>query len=214
MARLTDKPKIELDLPITKPDPTRGGGGWPLVLDHVQPWAYAKGVFTETELDAIINIGNETELGKAWTNGPVQDDKNRNSFVSFLYPNEVTNWIFAKMAGVITEMNKTYFEFDLTAMEQGLQFTRYEAPGQHYDWHVDSGYASATRKLSFSVQLNDPSEFKGGTLELMHGRKPEKIKPERGLVVAFPSYTVHRVKPVTQGTRYSLVCWVSGPPFK
>jgi PKHD-type hydroxylase len=30
----------------------------------------------------------------------------------------------------------------------------------------------------------------------------------------FPSFVLHRVTPVTKGTRYSLVAWVSGPPFK
>jgi PKHD-type hydroxylase len=213
VANSPDKPEIDITLP-PKPDPTRGAGGWPLVLDHVHPWAYSKDAFSISELDALINIGNETELLKASTYGSVQSDKNRNSHVSFLYPHELTNWAFAKMAGIITNLNSSFFEFDLWGMEQGLQFTRYEAPGQHYDWHADSGYGTPTRKLSLSVQLNDPSEFKGGELELMLGRKPVKIKPERGLVVSFPSYALHRVKPVTKGVRYSLVCWVSGPPFK
>lgn len=34
------------------------------------------------------------------------------------------------------------------------------------------------------------------------------------MVTFFPSYVMHRVKPVTEGVRYSLVCWVSGPSFK
>jgi PKHD-type hydroxylase len=111
-------------------------------------------------------------------------------------------------------MNDQYFGFDLTGMEQGLQFTRYTAPGEHYDWHVDRGHLTATRKLSLSVQLNDPAEYKGGELQFKFGGKDETVKKERGMVTFFPSYTLHRVKPVTQGTRYSLVAWISGPPFK
>jgi len=30
----------------------------------------------------------------------------------------------------------------------------------------------------------------------------------------FPSFVWHRVKPVTAGTRYSLVVWHLGKPFK
>lgn len=212
MARLP-KPKIELDLP-ERPDPTRGGGAWPLVLDHVENWAWRNGLFTPEELDTIISIGESTELVKASTYGPVQDDKNRNSFVTFLFPNEMTNWIFARLAGAITEMNQQFFQFDLTGMEQGLQFTKYTAPGEHYDWHVDKGYMTASRKLSLSVQLSDPKDYKGGDFEMMFGRKAEKVNRERGMTVFFPSYTLHRVRPVTKGTRYSLVAWVSGPPFK
>ena len=211
MARLT-KPTIELDLP-ERPDPTRGGGAWPLKLDHVENWAWRNNLFTAEELDTIISVGNATELLKASTYGS-QSDKNRNSFVTFLFPNETTNWIFARLAGAINEMNQQFFQFDLTGMEQGLQFTRYTAPGQHYDWHVDKGHMTPSRKLSLSVQLSDPKDYKGGEFEMMFGRKPQKVNRERGMTVFFPSYTVHRVKPVTQGTRYSLVAWISGPPFK
>jgi PKHD-type hydroxylase len=40
------------------------------------------------------------------------------------------------------------------------------------------------------------------------------IKPKTGSVIVFPSYVHHRVKPVTKGTRYSVVAWYGGPPFK
>ena len=207
------KPLINLSLP-EKPDPTRGGGAWPLALDHVENWAWRNNLFTQEELDAILQIGKSVELQKASTFGPVQDDKSRNSFVTFLFPNEYTNWIFLRLAGAITEMNDQFFKFDLSGMEQGLQFTRYTAPGEHYDWHIDKGYMTPSRKLSLSVQLSEPTEYKGGGLELQFGGKPIKVPRERGFATFFPSYVLHRVKPVTEGTRYSLVCWVSGPPFK
>jgi PKHD-type hydroxylase len=213
MARSTSKPKIKLDLP-DKPDPTKGGGGWPLSVDHVENWAWRTQVFSDEELDAIIRIGTQTEMQKGLVNGPVQDDRNRDSHVQFLFPNELTGWIFARLSAAILEINNTFFQFDLHGLNQGLQFTRYTAPGQHYDWHVDRSYLSGTRKLSLSLQLNDPKEYKGGELQLKFGRKDEIVKRERGMITFFPSYTLHRVKPVTQGTRYSLVAWVSGPPFK
>ena len=39
------------------------------------------------------------------------------------------------------------------------------------------------------------------------------IKEKMGTVIVFPSYMVHRVRPVTKGTRYSLVSWFCGEPF-
>jgi PKHD-type hydroxylase len=213
VARSTDRPQITTSLPA-KPDPTRGGGGWPLVVDHVENWAWRTQVFTDDELDAIIRIGSQSELDKAATFGPVQSDKNRNSHVQFLFPNELTNWVFMRIAGAAHEINRQFFQFDLDGLNQGLQFTRYTAPGQHYDWHIDRGYLTATRKLSISIQLNDPADYDGGELQLKFGRKDETIRKERGMVTFFPAYTLHRVKPVTRGTRYSLVAWIGGPPFK
>jgi predicted 2-oxoglutarate/Fe(II)-dependent dioxygenase YbiX len=36
----------------------------------------------------------------------------------------------------------------------------------------------------------------------------------RGTVIVFPSFVWHKVAPVTKGTRYSLVNWSLGKPFK
>ena len=41
----------------------------------------------------------------------------------------------------------------------------------------------------------------------------KEIRP-RGSIVVFPSFVWHRVKPVTSGTRYSLVIWNLGYPWR
>jgi PKHD-type hydroxylase len=33
---------------------------------------------------------------------------------------------------------------------------------------------------------------------------------KRGAFIAFPSFVLHRVTPVTRGTRWSLVAWILG----
>ena len=35
----------------------------------------------------------------------------------------------------------------------------------------------------------------------------------KGTVIVFPSFMEHQVSPVTTGVRYSLVVWITGPPF-
>ena len=49
--------------------------------------------------------------------------------------------------------------------------------------------------------------------EVKHLRKAKEILP-KGSIIVFPSFVWHRVKPVTSGTRYSLVVWHLGRPFK
>ena len=46
------------------------------------------------------------------------------------------------------------------------------------------------------------------------GSGPYRAHKARGTLVAFPSYVMHRVTPVTSGTRKSLVAWVAGPKFR
>ena len=42
------------------------------------------------------------------------------------------------------------------------------------------------------------------------GNDAYKIDLNKGDVVVFPSYFLHRVSPVTKGTRYSVVAWAVG----
>jgi PKHD-type hydroxylase len=82
-----------------------------------------------------------------------------------------------------------------------------------YGWHQDYG-AEISRKLSIAVQLTDPSEYEGGNLQVKTSSEPQNVRKQRGLITIFPSYVLHQVTPVTQGSRQSLVAWVSGPAFR
>ena len=79
------------------------------------------------------------------------------------------------------------------------------------------------RKLSVTVSLSDPKEYKGGELEFDYknsnpNQKNKLIKCTeilpKGSLVVFPSFVWHRVCPVKSGERYSLVVWNLGWPFK
>jgi PKHD-type hydroxylase len=199
-------------------DVTASGGAWALQPNNQEEWAWRKDAFAPHELDAIIRIADSCEMTKGRTGadfGQKPEAGVRNSDVKFLFPNSLTSWIFQRLTMVVTEMNQRFFNFDLNGFDQGLQLTRYDSEGeQHYEWHVDRGMGTGQRKLSLTVQLSDPQDYEGGDLELRFGKEPITIGKERGMIALFPSYTMHRVTPVTKGTRYSLVAWVSGPPFK
>jgi len=215
MVRSTKPVNLQVDLP--KPVPAhRSGGAWSFQFDRVENFAWHAQVFSPEELDAIVRIGTQLDADRALTGGDlgVPNEKVRQSEASWMFPNEVTSWIFERLAGFSLEMNAGFFGFDLTGMEQGLQFTEYHAPAGHYEWHIDRGNQFGCRKLSLSVQLSDPADYEGGELELWFGGEPHLVEKTRGLVTWFPSWTMHRVKPVTEGVRRSLVCWISGPSFK
>lgn len=77
------------------------------------------------------------------------------------------------------------------------------------------------RKISLTINLNPAGDYEGGNLKFdfgphsPSGRYHEciEIRPQ-GSVVVFPSFINHQVTPITQGTRYSLVLWNLGYPFK
>lgn len=185
---------------------------WAFELDPVSLYAYWDKAFSKEECEKIIEIGNSKILNQATTRGEVKNL--RNSEVSWLYPSDDLEWAYRRMTDIVLSLNERFFKFDLFGNTEGFQFTKYSAPGGKYGKHVDSAHGCLIRKLSFTLQLSDPSNYKGGDLCLYAAEKPDVMQKEQGYVVVFPSYVLHEVKPVTQGTRYSLVSWVTGKPFK
>ncbi len=142
------------------------------------------------------------------------------------------NWIYKEIYPYIDEANKSAgWNFDWDSSES-CQFTKYKL-NQYYDWHCDSQDAPCKdktkphlygkiRKLSVTCQLNDESEYSGGELEfdtrsyMPHDKKIIQCKniSSKGTIIVFPSFVWHRVKPVTSGTRYSLVIWNLGKPYR
>jgi len=86
---------------------------------------------------------------------------------------------------------------------------------------TDNRMVGKVRKISMTVQLNDPSEYDGGNLKFDFGHHTEgnqfhecdEIK-EQGSIIIFPGFVDHCVTPLTRGTRYSLVLWTLGDPWK
>jgi len=146
-------------------------------------------------------------------------------------------WIYKELHPYIHKANKSAgwnYEWDRS---ESCQFTKYKL-NQYYDWHCDSWDKpykrenkddpdnGKIRKLSMTCQLTDGSEYEGGELEFdfrnydphmrdedKHLKQAKEILP-KGSIIVFPSFVWHRVKPVTKGTRYSLVMWNLGYPFK
>ena len=121
------------------------------------------------------------------------------------------------------------WNFDVKFVED-IQISRYKVGG-FFNWHRDgradclSTYNNPdnkfmdghARKLSMTVLLND--NYEGGEFQFSTCSNGEhKIDtPDfnaAGSVIVFPSFLEHRVAPITKGTRYSLVAWFVGPPFK
>jgi predicted 2-oxoglutarate/Fe(II)-dependent dioxygenase YbiX len=78
-------------------------------------------------------------------------------------------------------------------------------PGEEYKAHYDGG-SDIGRCVSAICYLND--DYEGGELEFPNFNV--KIKPEKGMLLLFPSnyaYT-HVAHPVTSGTKYALVTWL------
>lgn len=190
-----------------------GSASWLFQSDNIESFASCN-VFTPAQCKTIVQIGKNAMLEKSVVGvSGVCDETCRKSRVSWLSPVDGNEWIFQKLTDAAVFLNDRFFKFDLLGFAEGIQFTEYESPGGKYDPHVDCMYNGKIRKLSISVQLSDENEYEGGDVICNYGE--EIVMPRtQGIVLAFPSYALHGVKPVTKGTRYSLVAWITGPQFR
>lgn len=90
----------------------------------------------------------------------------------------------------------------------GPMFSRYET-GHAYGTHVDDALLAGRRSdVSFTLFLSAPETYDGGELVLESALGEEAIKLQAGSVFAYPATLLHRVAPVTRGTRLAAVGWV------
>jgi PKHD-type hydroxylase len=181
-----------------------------------EPFVWWEGAFTEQQLNWLQDKAKNAELNAhvGSSNGAVVNPNIRRSQVSWLNNDPDTKWVFEKLAHVASSLNAQYYRFDLVGFGEQLQLTNYDqSENGMYGWHQDYG-GNISRKLSMVVQLTDPSEYEGGNLQVFASDPPKNVRKQRGLIAVFPAYMVHQVTPVTQGSRQSLVAWVSGPTFK
>jgi PKHD-type hydroxylase len=143
-------------------------------------------------------------------------DKVRRSEVCWLQDNTDNRAIYELVAEFVKQMNGQVFRLDLKAFGEPFQLATYRAANNgFYGWHVDIGAGRlANRKLSLIVPLTDPSEYEGGEFQAFYDDEPTPIELPLGRILAFPSYMLHRVTPVTKGIRRSMAIWVEGPPFR
>ena len=204
---------------------------------------YFKSAIPERICDDIVKYGHQLQHQLALTGGLGHDPKKLNQKqIKDLKTKRDSNivwmndrWIYKEIQPYIHTANANAgwnFQWDFS---ENCQFTKYQK-GQYYDWHCDSWDKpyfrqdnpqdptnGKIRKLSVTVTLSDPKDYKGGELEFdfrqndpdkkRQIRKCKEILPKGSLVV-FPSFVWHRVCPVTKGERNSLVIWNLGYPFR
>jgi PKHD-type hydroxylase len=175
-------------------------------------------IFSPQQCQMIIDKGMslKKEIAAVGINKPGGgiDPKKRITTISWI-PFKDMPEMYKDIQATMLKANGNHFGFDGMKLTEPGQFTHY-LTGGFYDWHMDNDvlgkHQPPVRKISMTLLLSDPSTFEGGELEFMSKGKTAKL--QQGQAIFFASWLQHRVKPVTQGERKSLVMWFGGPSFK
>lgn len=179
------------------------------------------GLFNPAELDAIVAHGDAMRLAAAQVANRDGSGYNavRVTRVGWFERAADTEWLFARLEDAVLRLNSQFFRYDLSAL-LNPQYALYDAGEKgHFDWHQDYGRDATDpsrepRKLTISVQLSEPDAYDGGEFQAQGSQQVDVAPRTRGTLIAFPSYVLHRVTPVTRGQRKSLVGWAMGPDLR
>jgi len=186
--------------------------------DTPKVYDYILGGFSVAELDRLETYCDGLSRMRSGLTGPqgysFYDDSMRVCQVAQVPQTPDAMWIYEKLAEVVRSLNAKSFRFDLRGFSEPPQYMIYHGTeGGHFDWHMDTG-SLPPRKLSLTLQVSNPSAYTGCDLQFNTGRVFLQAPRDRGAAVAFPSHTVHRVTPITSGTRKAIVAWITGPEFR
>ena len=151
-------------------------------------------------------------------NNDAIDATSRKGKGQLLAPNAQDAHPFPRLPNVISQINDSHWNFDIRYIDfinDSPAVFKYEVGGKH-DWPIDSIPTQSTRKLSYTLQLSDSSDYEGGDLEFFDGGS-NMTNPEfrqKGNIIVFPSYSWHHITPVTKGIRYAMVGSIHGPAYK
>ena len=177
-------------------------------------WYIVRKMLHEEELEQIQEQMEKLPLSTAQTLAGTDRDY-RDSVIKWVPQYDKSNWKWLyyriwKWANIANDDN---WHFNIEGFQDAPQYTMYNGTGAKYDWHTDlGGNGIDHRKISMSLLIEDCT--KGGALELKTGKESNLVELDAGDAVFFPSWYMHRVTPVEEGNRTSLVSWISGKPFK
>ena len=181
------------------------------------PFAFVGGVLTARECRILKRVG----VAAGWERATIL----RGSKVAFdktvrdagvarpgAARTKTTKAVVNKIISTARWVSAQAFNVSLKDPEVALVILRYRTGGK-YKWHIDHGQGPAARReISVVVQLSSEKQYRGGGLLFKAQGRIYEAPKLQGTVVVFPSKkTVHALQPVSSGTRYSAVLWLSAP---
>jgi PKHD-type hydroxylase len=186
------------------------------------PCSFIPNALSNDQCDALIALVQAHQMKDAGLVGGATAHSIRRAEIAWLDDIAQASWVMDEMISLVAKANREAFNFDLSDFGESPQVARYGAEREaHFDWHSDiptkvggAGTWAAKRKLTIVVQLSDPAAYEGGSLQLRPDSNITDSPRARGTAIIFPSFVLHRVTPVTAGTRWSLTLWSHGPAFR
>ena len=180
-----------------------------------QPEIYLTYDFLDT---ACLEYINHLKKTSGWTDAWVGDGKDpkvtsvRNTQNIIIDYDDDSDYLYKSLGQKFITVNEKYFHYHVSSMID-VFILKYEI-GCFYKAHLDIGGQASNRKISLIAQLSNPSDYTGCDTILHRSHDPIVLDKTFNGGTFFPSYLLHEATPLLTGTRYALVAWVCGEPFR
>jgi len=172
---------------------------------------HVPGVLTRDEVAEIrAQLAKADWVDGAATAGPQAKLRKRN--LQLPADSEIGQQLSAKVAAAL-QRHPLFMSAAVPARILPPRFNRYEGGGT-YGNHVDSAIhldpyngARVRTDVSTTLFLSDPEEYEGGELIVEDNYGAHEVKLPAGDAIVYPATSLHRVEPVTQGTRLASFLW-------
>lgn len=166
-------------------------------------------LLTSEELGLIIDRLKNAEFvdGKLTAGWYAQQVKNNVQLKNDAAPTQ-------ELRNLVNQALKRNSLFQIAARPKAIRpimFSRYQG-GMYYGTHIDNAIMGDEKlmrsDLSLTLFLSDPATYTGGELVIESTQGEQAFKLDAGSMVVYPTTTLHRVEPVTEGERLAAVTWV------
>lgn len=188
--------------------------------DIARPYHIVRGFFTDIQVDSILSYMTTQQSVEGLVGKPsidqdysfAPDHDLRKCSVTYIQQDDHNQWFLQAIEQLITDSNDSLWQFDIADYSQPARMMSYDSTDHFNSWHMDAGPgATRYRKLTAIVMLSDVGDFTGGNFQIAcYGTIPLN----KGDIVIFPAFTMHRVTPVITGSRRTLVHRAIGARFK
>ncbi|MBT9539937.1 Fe2+-dependent dioxygenase [Thiobacillus sp.] len=169
-------------------------------------------------LDADTLARCTAQLKQAdWTDGRVTAGSQAATVKNNLQLPETSLVALQLRAAVLEALSKNaqFFSAALPKRIYPPLFNRYGDQANSFGNHVDNAIRThpssaqhVRTDMSFTLFLNNPGDYEGGELIIEDGMGGRAVKLPAGDLILYPSYSVHRVEPVTRGARLACFTWL------
>lgn len=168
-------------------------------------------LFDQSECEKVLS----TCIEELWLNSTVIGDQELHKSKRQKLRGDTAGFPFLNIRDITKNANMEIYDFKLLGIiDQDFPQVYCYSEGDYYNMHVDLNPMAPSRKITFLINLSDPSTYSGGEIEFLNVDVKEANVEEQGSCLIFPSYVPYKINKVTNGKKHLIVGHVHGALFR